>query len=130
VTGRLDTPELVRLYRRATLVVVPSRYEGFGLPAAEAMACGTPVVATSAGALPEVVSTGGGGVLAPVDDAAALADEIAALLAAPSLRAELGARGRAGVLAAYAWPSIAARTLQEYERVIAERRPALTRSES
>ena len=121
VTGRLETPALVRLYRRASLVVVPSRYEGFGLPAAEAMACGTPVVATQAGALREVIATGGGGVLAPVDDAPALAREIAALLANPSQRAELGARGRAGVVGAYGWPSIAARTAEEYARVIAER---------
>ena len=52
IVGRVPTDELVQLYRRATLVAVPSRYEGFGLPAAEAMACGTPVVATAAGALP------------------------------------------------------------------------------
>jgi glycosyltransferase involved in cell wall biosynthesis len=122
VTGRLETQALVERYRRAALVVVPSRYEGFGLPAAEAMACGTPVVATRAGALPEVVATGGGGVIAPVDDAAALAKEIAVLLAAPTLRRELGARGRAGVVRAYGWPSIAARTAQEYQRVIAEAR--------
>jgi glycosyltransferase involved in cell wall biosynthesis len=121
VTGRLATPELVRRYRSASLVVVPSRYEGFGLPAAEGMACGTPVVATRAGALPEVIATGGGGVLAPADDAPALAREITALLASPRLRAELGARGRAGVVAAYGWPSIAARTAEEYARVIAER---------
>ncbi len=124
VTGRLETPALVQLYRRAALVVVPSRYEGFGLPAAEAMACGTPVVATRAGALPEVVTTGGGGVLAPVDDAPALAREIARLLAAPERRRELGARGRSGVAAAYGWPSVAARTVAEYRRVLAEAKPA------
>jgi glycosyltransferase involved in cell wall biosynthesis len=123
VTGRLETPDLVRLYRRATIVVVPSRYEGFGLPAAEAMACGTPVIATRAGALPEVVATGGGGVLTPVDDVPALATAIAALLADPVRRAELGARGRAGVEAAYGWGSIATRTVDEYRRVIAERAP-------
>jgi len=123
VTGRLETPDLVRRYRRATLVVVPSRYEGFGLPAAEAMACGTPVLATRAGSLPEVVKTGGGGVLTPVDDEPALARAISELLAAPRLREELGAKGRAGVEAAYGWPSIAARTAQEYVRVMEERRP-------
>jgi glycosyltransferase involved in cell wall biosynthesis len=121
VTGRLETPDLVRLYRRASVVVVPSRYEGFGLPAVEAMACGTPVVATRAGSLPEVLATGGGGVLAPVDDAAALAAEIAALLAAPERMRQLAARGRAGVAGAYGWPSIAARTAQEYARVMRER---------
>jgi len=122
VTGRLETPELVARYRRAALVVVPSRYEGFGLPAVEAMACGTPVVATRAGALSEVVATGGGGVLAPLDDAPALARAIAELLAAPNRRSELGAQGRAGVVGAYGWPSIARRTADEYARVIAERR--------
>ena len=61
VMGRVPTEELVHLYRRAALVVVPSRYEGFGLPAAEAMSCATPVVATRAGALPEVMARGGGG---------------------------------------------------------------------
>ena len=122
VTGRLETTELVRLYRRAALVVVPSRYEGFGLPAAEAMACGTPVIATRAGALPEVIATGGGGLLTPVDDAPALAQEIGALLAAPALRSDLGERGCAGVRAAYSWPSIAARTVEEYRRVVAEPR--------
>jgi glycosyltransferase involved in cell wall biosynthesis len=122
VTGRIETGALAQLYRRAALVVVPSRYEGFGLPAAEAMACGTPVVATRAGALPEVIQTGGGGVLAAVDDPPALAAEIAALLADPARRARLGAEGRAGVARAYGWPSIAQRTAGEYARVIAEAR--------
>src|SRR4030095_5831313 len=49
ITGRVETDELVRLYRRAAIVAVPSLYEGFGLPAAEAMACGAPVVARAAG---------------------------------------------------------------------------------
>ncbi len=121
ITGRLATAELVRRYQRATLVVVPSRYEGFGLPAAEAMACGTPVVATRAGALPEVVETGGGGLLVPVDDAQGLAKGIASLLEAPLLRRELGARARERIVAAYAWPHVAARTALEYERVLASR---------
>ena len=64
ITGRVSDAELVALYNRATVVAVPSNYEGFGLPAAEAMACGTPVVASTAGALPEVVRAGGGGMLA------------------------------------------------------------------
>src|SRR5262245_32170731 len=112
IAGRVEVDALVGLYRRAALVAVPSRYEGFGLPAAEAMACGTPVVAAAAGALPEVVGTGGGGVLVARDDASALAAGIRELLADPARRAELGARGRAGIVAAYAWPSVAARTAE------------------
>ncbi|UCH51915.1 MAG: glycosyltransferase family 4 protein, partial [Chloroflexota bacterium] len=59
----IDTAELVHQYRLATIVVIPSVYEGFGLPAAEAMSCGAPVVSTTAGALPEVV--GDAGILVP-----------------------------------------------------------------
>ncbi|MDX1650257.1 MAG: glycosyltransferase family 4 protein, partial [Myxococcota bacterium] len=92
LVGRVPIDELVRLYRRAALVVVPSRYEGFGLPAVEAMACETPVVATSAGALPEVLGVGGGGVLVPPDDPEALAKAVASLLEQPGTRRALGAR--------------------------------------
>jgi len=120
LTGRVETALLVRLYRRATLVVVPSRFEGFGLPAAEAMACGTPVVACAAGALPEVVGTGGGGVLVPADAPGALAEAIAGLLAQPAARHALGHRARARIEAAYAWPRVAERTAAEYQRVVAE----------
>jgi glycosyltransferase involved in cell wall biosynthesis len=128
IVGRVPTEELIHLYRRAALVVVPSRYEGFGLPAAEAMACGTPVVATTAGALPEVVHTGGGGVLVERDDPAALAKGIASLLEHPEARAELGARGRRGIEAAYAWPRVAEATAAVYADAIEERRgrPAST----
>jgi glycosyltransferase involved in cell wall biosynthesis len=126
IPGRVSSQELVRLYRRAELVAVPSRYEGFGLPAAEALACGTPVVATSAGALPEVV--GDAGVLVPPEDPQALAKGIAALLEQPAARAELGARGRRRIESRYAWPRIAAATARAYAEVLAERRgrPART----
>jgi glycosyltransferase involved in cell wall biosynthesis len=120
VTGRVATETLVELYRRATLVVVPSRFEGFGLPAAEAMACGTPVVASDAGALPEVVRTGGGGVLVAPDAPDALAKAIAGLLDQPEARQALGLRARARIEAAYAWPRVAERTAAEYRQVIAE----------
>jgi glycosyltransferase involved in cell wall biosynthesis len=64
-TGRITTEELVKHYCQAEVVVVPSLFEGFGLPAVEAMACGAPVVATTMGALPEVVGNDGAGVLIP-----------------------------------------------------------------
>jgi glycosyltransferase involved in cell wall biosynthesis len=121
VVGRVSADELLSLYRRAALVVVPSRYEGFGLPAAEAMACGTPVVATAAGALPEVLRAGGGGLLVPRDDPEALAKAIASLLEQPETRRALGARGRAGIERAFAWPAVAARTAEVYRQVLAER---------
>ena len=121
ITGRVDSDELVRLYRSKALVVVPSRFEGFGLPAAEAMACGAPVVATHAGALPEVLGVGGGGVLVPPDDPEALAKAITALLEQPEMRHALGARARARIDAAYAWPRVAERTAAEYRAILAER---------
>jgi len=120
LTGRIETEALVQLYRRATLVVVPSRFEGFGLPAAEAMACGTPVVASDAGALPEVLGTGGGGVLVPPDSPEALAKAIASLLEQPDARRALSERARSRVESAYAWPRVAERTATEYRRVVAE----------
>jgi len=128
ITGRVPTEELVRRYRSATLVVVPSLYEGFGLPAAEAMACGTPVVAAAAGALPEVMGTGGGGTLVAKGDPDALARAIAALLAQPEARRRLGAEARARIVDAYSWPRIAARTVEAYREVLAARRgrPAST----
>jgi glycosyltransferase involved in cell wall biosynthesis len=128
VVGRVPTGELLGLYRRAALVVVPSRHEGFGLPAAEAMACGTPVVATAAGSLPEVIGAGGGGILVEPGSPQALAKGIAQLLEQPAARAELGARGRRGVEAAYAWPRVAEATAEVYAELLRERRgrPAST----
>ncbi len=120
--GRVPLEELVRLYNRATLVAVPSLYEGFGLPAVEAMACGTPVVATRAGALAEIVSKSGGGILVPPHNPVELAHGIKTLLADPTKRADLGQRGRAGVEATFAWPQIAESTVGIYRDVIAKQR--------
>jgi len=128
LVGRVPNEELVALYRRAALVVVPSRYEGFGLPAAEAMACATPVVATRAGALPEVIETGGGGILVERDQPGALAKGIVRLLEQPEARARLGERGRLGVVETYSWPKVASATAAVYAEAAAERRggPART----
>jgi glycosyltransferase involved in cell wall biosynthesis len=122
VTGPLETAARVRLYRRAAVVAVPSRYEGFGLPAAEAMACGTPVVASSAGALTELVETTGGGLLVPPGDAEALAKALATLLEQPQTRAALGARARPRVEELFSWPRVAARTALAYAEVLEEGR--------
>lgn len=121
IVGRVPVDTLVHLYRRATVVAVPSLFEGFGLPAAEAMACETPVVASAAGALPEVVNTGGGGLLVEPGSADALAAGLSQLLSQPAARRELGVLGRKGVLAAYAWPRVAEHTAEVYAEVLAER---------
>ncbi|MCZ6463729.1 MAG: glycosyltransferase family 4 protein [Proteobacteria bacterium] len=128
VVGHVPVEELVGLYRRAGLVVVPSRFEGFGLPAVEAMACGTPVVACSAGALPEVLGATGGGVLVERDDPEALASGIAGLLEQPDARAVLGDRARRRVEEMFSWPRVAAATESVYREIVAERRgrPAST----
>jgi glycosyltransferase involved in cell wall biosynthesis len=128
ITGRVETEALVQLYARATLVVVPSVYEGFGLPAAEAMACGTPVVASAAGALPEVLGVGGGGLLVPPGDPDALAKGIGSLLEQPEARAELGARARARVVEAFSWPRVAEATVGVYREVLETRRGARSRA--
>ncbi|MBN2463333.1 MAG: glycosyltransferase family 4 protein, partial [Dehalococcoidia bacterium] len=85
--GQVATTELVRQYSMATMLVVPSVYEGFGLPAAEAMCCSTPVISTTAGALPEIV--GDAGILVPPADTRALAEAIAGLLDNPDRRRQL-----------------------------------------
>jgi len=121
ITGRIPNQDLVNLYRRAALVVVPSRYEGFGLPAVEAMACGTPVVATSAGALPEVMRVGGGGLLVPRDDPDALAKAVSTLLEQPEMRHEMGARARPRIEATFSWRRVAERTARIYQEVVEER---------
>jgi len=116
IIDEIDTDELVRQYRLATIVVVPSIYEGFGLPAAEAMACGAPVVSTTAGALPEVV--GDSGVLIPPADVKALADAISALIANPDKRKLLSIIGRRRIVRAFNWLNTAKHTVDVYYEAI------------
>jgi len=113
----IATTELVHHYRESTLVVVPSLYEGFGLPAAEAMACATAVISSDGGALPEVV--GDAGVLLPAGDEHALARAIEELLADPARCAELGARARARILERFCWRRAARQMTRYYEQVLA-----------
>ena len=114
-TGKVDYSELVSLYSRKSILVMSSLYEGFGLPAAEAMACNTPVVATTAGALKEVVSDDTG-ILVPPGDAGALCRAIEKLLG--DEKKEMGIKGRRRVEKYYAWPVAAACTLDVYQDVI------------
>jgi glycosyltransferase involved in cell wall biosynthesis len=104
--------ELACLYSGAALYAQPSLAEGFGLPPLEAMACGTPVLASTAGALPEV--TGGAALLLPPADAAAWASAIAALGVDPAQREAMIRAGRARA-AEFTWQRTAALTLDAYE---------------
>lgn len=112
----LTSSEVAELYARCTLAVVPSVYEGFGLPAGEAMACGVPVVSTNGGALPEVV--GDCGVIVPTRSENAIAEAIKELLADHSKRAGLGQKGRARIAAHFSWEVAARDMAGVYERVI------------
>ncbi|MFB9235629.1 glycosyltransferase family 4 protein [Plantactinospora siamensis] len=117
VSGLPDT-ELAELLGSAQALAVPSRYEGFSLPAVEALACATPVVASNVGALPELL--GGDrrcGTLVPPGDAEALAAALAELLADPRACADLGAEGRRRVLAGYGWPAVARATAELYAEI-------------
>ncbi|MGB2695533.1 MAG: glycosyltransferase family 4 protein [Dehalococcoidia bacterium] len=120
-TGHVSTEELVRLYNRAELVVSPSLYEGFGLPAAEAMSCEAPLIATTGGAFPEVVDHGETGWLVPPGDAPALADAIRMMMDNPGLRAKLSTAGRQAVLQRFNWRKAAAETLAVYEEALGRR---------
>lgn len=112
----VDAQRLVELYAEAEVACVPSLYEGFSLPAIEAMACRVPLVATRAGALPEVV--GDAGVLVPPRDAGALATAIGSLLRDKSQRVALGAAGRRRVLNHFTWRAAAEATVAAYRGAI------------
>jgi glycosyltransferase involved in cell wall biosynthesis len=116
--GKVPREELVAALHGATALVVPSLFEGFGLPAVEALAAGTPVVASAAGALPEVVSRAGTGVLVRPADAGALAKGILSVLKdwPAQQRAAVDARER--IEQQFGWPEVAGRTLEVYERVL------------
>lgn len=117
--GFLPAEELPDWYRAALGFVYPSRFEGFGLPVLEAMACGTPVLTSTAPSLLEVA--GGAALTAPPDDEAALADALRLLIEQESLRAELSRRGLARA-ALYSWRRTALETLAVYDSVIGARK--------
>ncbi len=121
-TGRLTTEQLVRIYNQAEIVVSPSLYEGFGLPAAEAMACGTPVIATTGGAFPEVIDHDETGWLVPPGDAKALADAIRKLMEDKQLRDRLSKASRKSILKRFSWRKAAEETLAVYEKMLEARR--------
>lgn len=114
----IEDRELVELYSQAEVAVVPSLYEGFSFPAVEAMACGVPLVATTAGALPEVVG-GQGGLMVPPGDPPALAAAIGLALDDADLRRRLGGEGRARAIEHFSWRRAARQTVEEYRSVLA-----------
>ena len=119
VSGVSDE-RIVELYAEAEMAVVPSLYEGFSLPAIEAMCTGTPLVATDGGALPEVTGTDGETVLqCPAGDKDALATAIARGLDDAELRARIGAAGRKRVLDRWTWKLCASQTVEQYREVLA-----------
>ncbi|MDQ2721984.1 MAG: glycosyltransferase family 4 protein [Actinomycetota bacterium] len=118
----VDDGELAALLASAEVAAVPSLYEGFSLPAVEAMACGTPLVASRAGAIPEVVGADGeAALLVAPGDAEALAAALATLFDDPKRRALMGAAGRARVLQRFSWSAVAARTAECYSAAIARK---------
>jgi glycosyltransferase involved in cell wall biosynthesis len=121
-TGRIPTPELVQHYNEARLLVTSSVHEGFGLPLAEAMACGCPTVATDIGAYREIVEHGTSGWLVPPADPAALASAIRMMWNDGELRARLAAGGRERIVEKFNWRKAAEETLAVYEEIVPPKR--------
>ena len=120
VTG-VPEQRIIELYSEAEVAVVPSLYEGFSLPAIEAMSCGVPLVATSGGALPEVVGADNDTALVvPPGDSQALAAKIALALDDPALRDRIGAAGRQRVIDRWTWRHTANGTVEHYRALLAE----------
>jgi glycosyltransferase involved in cell wall biosynthesis len=123
VTFITGVPEerIIELYSEAQVAVVPSLYEGFSLPAIEAMSCGVPLVATSGGALPEVVGNHNETALVvPPGDSEALAAMLRTALDDPALRDRIGAAGRQRVIDRWTWRHTATGTVEHYRALLAE----------
>lgn len=117
--GGLGEADVARELAGAEVAVVPSLHEGFSLPAIEAMACATPLVASGAGALPEVVGDDGAGTLVTPGDPEALAAAIGALLDDAEMRNAMGRRGRERVEERFTWRAAAEATVACYREAIA-----------
>jgi glycosyltransferase involved in cell wall biosynthesis len=113
--GWVEEADKPPLYAGAEAMVFPSRYEGFGLPPLEAMACGTPVIASNTGSLPEIIADGG--LLHSPGDHANIAESLLALWRNAELRQSLASRARARA-AQFSWERTAAETLAVYEKVL------------
>tara|TARA_Y100000768_G_scaffold387993_1_gene381357 strand:+ start:1167 stop:2426 length:1260 start_codon:yes stop_codon:yes gene_type:complete len=112
---------IVELYNEAQLAVVPSLYEGFSLPAIEAMSCGVPLIATTGGALPEVVGEDGVTALqVPPGNSEALVQKIKWALKEADLRSTVGAAGRQRVINNFSWEITAEQTVEHYRALLDE----------
>ena len=120
VSGVSDQ-RIVELYSEAEVACVPSLYEGFSLPAIEAMSCGTTLIATTGGALPEVCGTHDETcLLVPPGDSDALAAMLSTALGDPELRARIGAAGRQRVIDHWSWRHTAEKTVAQYRALLEE----------
>jgi glycosyltransferase involved in cell wall biosynthesis len=116
-TGPVPEAELVQLFQTASVVAIPSLYEGFSLPALEAMACAAPLVTTDAGALPEVVGSKAG-LRVRAGDVGELTAALKLVLDSPALAGQLGRAGRRRVLDQFTWRSTAERTAEWYRETL------------
>jgi starch synthase len=114
----LPKREVIQLLSHATVFACPSLYEPLGIVNLEAMACGTAVVGSQVGGIPEVVTDGETGLLVPPDDPAALAAALNALLLDPARAAAMGTAGRKRAVAEFGWDAIAAQTAELYASLL------------
>ena len=119
----ISTEDLVKQYNKAAIAVSPSLYEGFGLPAGEAMACGTAVISSDGGALPEVV--GEAGVIVPAGNSKALAEAIKQYLENPENAEQLAKAGRQRILDTFSW-QVKAQQLTRYYHDILDKNSTIT----
>ncbi len=119
--GPKSQSELASLFAEATAVVVPSYYESFGMVAAEAQACGTPVIASKTGGLQDVVKDGQTGILVPVKDASALSKALKQLAENPYLAEKFGRKAKKRAELLFTWPSIAKSVEDLYEGIYDEK---------
>lgn len=116
--GPKSPEELAQLYQRASLFVMPSYYESFSISVAEAMCFELPVVASNAGALPELISHEKTGLLVPAMNPQELANALLRLLNDPQLRSSMASAARAALLKQFSLDAIVAKTLKVYESVV------------
>jgi alpha-maltose-1-phosphate synthase len=114
INEMLPKPEVIQILSHATVLACPSLYEPLGIVNLEAMACGTAVVASAVGGIPEVVADGRTGLLVPPNDPVRLGEALSALTADPARAAAMGMLGRQRAVEKFSWASIAAQTAALY----------------